>query len=31
MRTGQLVVRYQSPWRRRGLAIVGVLGLLLVL
>jgi hypothetical protein len=25
MRTGQLVVRYQSPWRRRGLAIVGVL------
>ena len=23
MRTGQLVVRYQSPWRRRGLAIVG--------
>jgi hypothetical protein len=24
--TGQLVVRYQSPWRRRGLAIVGLLG-----
>lgn len=31
MRTGQLVVRYQSPWRRRGLAIAGVLGGLLVL
>src|ERR1044072_4770908 len=31
MRTGQLVVRYQSPWRRRGLAIVGVLGSLLLL
>ena len=31
MRTGQLVVRYQSPWRRRGLAIVGALGLVLVL
>jgi hypothetical protein len=31
MRTGQLVVRYQSPWRRRGLAIAGVLGGLLLL
>src|ERR1043165_3861172 len=31
MRTGQLVVRYQSPWRRRGLAIVGALGGLLLL
>ena len=31
MRTGHLVVRYQSPWRRRGLAIVGVLGGLLLL
>jgi Family of unknown function (DUF6776) len=31
MRTGQLVVRYQSPWRRRGLAIVGVLGGVLLL
>lgn len=31
MRTGQLVVRYQSPWRRRGLAIVGLLGGLLLL
>lgn len=31
MRTGQLVVRYQSPWRRRGLAIVGVLASLLLL
>jgi hypothetical protein len=31
MRTGQLVVRYQSPWRRRGLAIAGLLGGLLVL
>ena len=29
--TGQLVVRYQSPWRRRGLAIVGVLGGVLLL
>jgi hypothetical protein len=31
VRTGQLVVRYQSPWRRRGLLIVGVLGGLLLL
>jgi hypothetical protein len=31
MRTGHLVVRYQSPWRRRGIAIVGVLGGLLLL
>jgi hypothetical protein len=31
MRTGQLVVRYQSPWRRRGLAIVIVLGGVLLL
>lgn len=31
MRPGQLVVRYQSPWRRRGLAIVGVLGGILLL
>ena len=31
MRPGQLVVRYQSPWRRRGLAIVGLLGGLLLL
>ena len=31
MRTGQLVVRYQSPWRRRGLAIVGLLGGVLLL
>lgn len=31
MRTGHLVVRYQSPWRRRGLAIVGLLGGLLLL
>ena len=31
MRTGHLVVRYQSSWRRRGLAIVGVLGGVLLL
>jgi hypothetical protein len=31
MRTGQLVVRYQSPWRRRGLAIACLLGGLLLL
>jgi uncharacterized protein DUF6776 len=31
MRTGQLVVRYQSPWRRRGLAIVIALGGVLLL
>jgi hypothetical protein len=31
MRTGHLIVRYQSPWRRRGLAIVGMLGGLLLL
>lgn len=31
MRTGQLVVRYQSAWRRRGLVIVGALGGLLLL
>jgi hypothetical protein len=31
MRPGQLVVRYQSPWRRRGLAIVIVLGGMLLL
>jgi uncharacterized protein DUF6776 len=31
MRTGQLVVRYQSPWRRRGLAIAIVLGGVLLL
>ena len=31
MRTGHLVVRYHSSWRRRGLAIVGVLGGVLLL
>jgi hypothetical protein len=30
-RTGRLVVRYQSSWRRRGLAIAGLLGGLLLL
>lgn len=31
MRTGRLVVRYQSSWRRRGLLIAGLLGGLLLL
>jgi hypothetical protein len=31
MRTGRLVVRYQSSWRRRGLLLAGLLGGLLVL
>lgn len=31
MRTGRLIVRYQSSWRRRGLLIAGLLGGLLLL
>jgi hypothetical protein len=31
MRTGRLVVRYHSPWRRRSVVIGGLLGVLLLL